>query len=57
MNNIYNNDNNSRINLDKNNEDELIEKIMKEENNNYKEQNSFGLNKEDKSIKDISISG
>ena len=57
LNNIYNNDNNSRINLDKNNEDELIEKIMKEENNNYKEQNSFGLNKEDKSNKDISISG
>ena len=45
---------NSNIKINKT--DELNEKIMKEEKNNYKEKVSFGLSKEDKSYKDISIS-
>ena len=53
MNNIYGNDN---INLNKNNEDELMEKIMKEENNNFKERGSFGLKDEEKSKDNSSIS-
>jgi len=58
VNNIYNNENQNNIELDlnKNKEDELIQNIMKEEKNNYKEAGSFELNKEDKSYKDISIS-
>ena len=47
---------NSNIKINKTKEDELNEKIMKEEKNNYKEKVSFGLSKEDKSYKDISIS-
>ena len=47
---------NSNIKINKAKEDELNEKIMKEEKNNYKEKVSFGLSKEDKSYKDISIS-
>ena len=47
---------NSNIKINKTIEDELNEKIMKEEKNNYKEKVSFGLSKEDKSYKDISIS-
>ena len=47
---------NSNIKTNKTKEDELNEKIMKEEKNNYKEKVSFGLSKEDKSYKDISIS-
>ena len=57
MNNIYSNGNvNSNINLSKGKEDELMEKIMKEENNNYKDRSSFGLNKEEKSKDEFSIS-
>ena len=41
--------------MNKSNENELLEKIMKEENNDYKQKNSFGLN--DKSYKESSISG
>ena len=52
--NIYNNNND--INLFKNNENELIEKIINEEKNDYKELSSDVANKEDKSFKDISIS-
>ena len=47
---------NSNIKINKTKKDELNEKIMKEEKNNYKEKVSFGLSKEDKSYKDISIS-
>ena len=47
---------NSNIKINKTKEDELNEKIMKEEKNNYKEKVSFGLSKEDKSYRDISIS-
>ena len=47
---------NSKLKINKTKEDELNEKIMKEEKNNYKEKVSFGLSKEDKSYKDISIS-
>ena len=47
---------NSNIKINKTKADELNEKIMKEEKNNYKEKVSFGLSKEDKSYKDISIS-
>ena len=54
--NIYNNDNSNNGSLNKKNEEDLIENIMKDENNTYKGKNSFGLNKEDKSYKDISIS-
>ena len=58
MNNIYSNENQNNIdlNLNRNKDDELMEKIMKEEKNNYKEVGSFELNKDDKSYKDISIS-
>ena len=52
---INKNNNNINIKMNKSNENELIEKIMKEENNDYKQKNSFGLN--DKSYKDSSISG
>ena len=47
---------NSNIKINKTKKDELNEKIMKEEKNNYKEKVSFGLSKEDKSYKEISIS-
>ena len=58
VNNIYNNENQNNIesDLNRNKEEELIQNIMKEEKNNYKEAGSFELNKEDKSYKDISIS-
>ena len=55
LDNLINENNNMKINMNKSNENELLEKIMKEENNDYKQKNSFGLN--DKSYKESSISG
>ena len=55
LDNLINENNNMKINMNKSNENELLEKIMKEENNDYKHKNSFGLN--DKSYKESSISG
>ena len=52
-----NNENiNNNIKISRSKEDELMEKIMKGENNDYRQKNSFRLNKEDKSYKDISTS-
>ena len=56
LDNINNENINNNIKISRSKEDELMEKIMKGENNDYRQKNSFRLNKEDKSYKDISTS-